>query len=86
MSKLETLADYFHMPLDYFRIESSFKTTNVTGDNNYVGNISLGNNLLLENNALRQEIIGLKQLIAAKDQVIEADKIAIESLKKSLES
>ena len=84
MSKLETLADYFHMPLDYFRIESSFKTTNVTGDNNYVGNISLGNNLLFENNALRQEIIGLKQLIAAKDQVIEADKIAIESLKKSL--
>ena len=84
LSKLETLADYFHMPLDYFRIESSFKTTNVTGDNNYVGNISLGNNLLLENNALRQEIIGLKQLVEAKEQVIEANKTAIKSLKEQL--
>ena len=42
LSKLEVLADFFHMPLDYFRKGGTFKTTNVSGNNNSVsvGNVS----------------------------------------------
>ena len=47
MSKLEILADFFHMPLDYFRMGNSFAANNVNGNNNYVGNVSLSNNLLI---------------------------------------
>ena len=31
LSKLEVLADFFHMPLDYFRVGSSFRANNVSG-------------------------------------------------------
>ena len=31
LSKLEILADFFHMPLDYFRVGSSFRCNNVSG-------------------------------------------------------
>lgn len=48
LSKLETLANFFHMPLDYFRLGNSFATNNVNGNNNYIGNVSLSNNLLIE--------------------------------------
>jgi len=61
LSKLEILADFFHMPLDYFRANSSFKSNNVSGNNNYVGNVSMGTNLLIENDALRKEISLLKR-------------------------
>ena len=33
LSKLEVLADFFHMPLDYFRVGSSFRANNVSGNN-----------------------------------------------------
>jgi len=56
LSKLETLADFFHMPLDYFRANSSFKSNNVSGNNNYVGNVSLSTNLLIENQGLRDKL------------------------------
>ena len=61
MSKLEILADFFHMPLDYFRMGNSFATNNVSGNNNYVGNVSLSNNLLIENDSLRKEVESLKE-------------------------
>ena len=71
MSKLETLADFFHMPLDYFRAGKEFSSNNVSGNNNYVGNVSLSNNLLIENDALRKEIESLKATLAAKDETIQ---------------
>jgi len=83
LSKLEILADYFHMPLDYFRMESSFKTTNVNGSNNYVGNVSVGNNLLIENDSLRKEIESLKREMAAKDKIIEGNEKLIQALERS---
>ena len=55
LSKLETLADFFGMPLDYFRKNSNFKTNNVAGNNNFVGNVSISTNLMLENQSLRKE-------------------------------
>ena len=80
MSKLEILADYFHMPLDYFRIESNFKFNNVTGSNNYVGNVSVGTNLLIENEALRKDNSRLQEMLDAKDKVIEAHEKTIKAL------
>lgn len=41
LSKSETLADFFHMPLDYLREGSSFRANNVSGNNNTVGNVSV---------------------------------------------
>ena len=49
LSKLETLADFFHMPLDYFRANSSFSANNIYGSNNNVGNITLSGNLSPKN-------------------------------------
>ena len=80
LSKLEILADYFHMPLDYFRVESNFKFNNVNGSNNYVGNVSVGTNLLIENEALRRDNCRLQEMLVAKDQVIEAHEKTIKAL------
>lgn len=71
LSKLETLADFFHMPLDYFRLGNSFATNNVNG-NNYIGNVSLSNNLLIENDSLRKEVESLKETLKAKDEALKA--------------
>ena len=72
LSKLETLADFFHMPLDYFRLGNSFATNNVNGNNNYIGNVSLSNNLLIENDSLRKEVESLKETLKAKDEALKA--------------
>lgn len=71
LSKLETLADFFHMPLDYFRLGNSFATNNVNGNNN-IGNVSLSNNLLIENDSLRKEVESLKETLKAKDEALKA--------------
>ena len=72
LSKLETLADFFGMPLDYFRKNSKFKTNNVAGNNNFVGNVSISTNLMLENQSLRKELESKDAIIKAKDETIEA--------------
>ena len=74
LSKVEIIADYFHMPLDYFRINSAFKANNVAGNNNYVGN------LLIENQALKNELAALKETLRAKDESLKAKDMLIETL------
>lgn len=81
LSKLEIIADYFHMPLDYFRLGSSFKANNVAGNNNYVGNVSISTNLLIENESLRKEIAALKETLKAKDESLKTKDMLIEALK-----
>lgn len=77
LSKLEILADFFHMPLDYFRTGSNFKTNNVSGSNNFVGNVSINTNLMVENDMLRNKIKEMEKTTEAKDMTI---KILNESL------
>lgn len=72
LSKLETLADFFGMPLDYFRKDSKFNTNNVTGNNNFVGNVSISTNLMIENQALRKDLDNKESVIKAKDETIDA--------------
>ena len=81
LSKLEIIADYFHMPLDYFRINSAFKATNVAGNNNYVGNVSISTNLLIENESLKRELEALKETIKAKDESLKTKDLLIETLR-----
>lgn len=81
LSKLEIIADYFHMPLDYFRKNSSFKTNNVSGNNNYVGNVSISTNLLIENQSLKNELAALKETLKAKDDSLKTKDMLIEALR-----
>jgi len=80
LSKLETMADFFHMPLDYFRAGRSFKSNNVPAYNNYVGDASLGTNLLIENDALRREINSLKERLDDKERTIKVQETLIKML------
>lgn len=81
LSKLEIIADYFHMPLDYFRKNSSFKANNVSGNNNYVGNVSISTNLLIENQSLKNELAALKETLKAKDESLKTKDMLIEALR-----
>ena len=84
LSKLETLADFFHMPLDYFRANSSFSANNIYGSNNNVGNITLSGNLIAENDALRREVASLKKTIEAMEVTIKTKDEMIDLLKNGL--
>lgn len=79
LSKLEVLADFFHMPLDYFRVGSSFRANN--GNNNNVGNVSVNTNLMIENESLRREISGLRETLKAKEETLNTKNDLIENLK-----
>ena len=81
LSKLEVLADFFHMPLDYFRVGSSFRANNVNGNNNNVGNVSVKTNLMIENESLRREISGLRETLKAKEETLNTKNDLIENLK-----
>ena len=80
LSKLEVLADFFHMPLDYFRVESSFKANNVSGNNNYVGNVPVNTNLMMENESLRKQLEALQNVVKAKDDTLAAKDALITAL------
>lgn len=84
LSKLETLADFFHMPLDYFRANSSFSANNIYWSNNNVGNITLSGNLIAENDALRREVASLKKTIEAMEVTIKTKDEMIDLLKNGL--
>ena len=86
LSKLEILADFFHMPLDYFRANSSFRANNIYGSNNNIGNITLSGNLIAENEALRKEIASIKKTIEAYEQTIKTKDDMIALLQSSLSS
>lgn len=83
LSKLETLSNFFHMPIDYFLLGNSFSANNVSGNNNYVGNVSLSNNLLIENQSLRKELESAKATMEAKDESLRR---ADETIQKSEEA
>ena len=84
LSKLEVLADFFHMPLDYFRVESSFKANNASGNNNYVGNVSVNTNLMMENESLRKQLEAVQNVVKAKDDTLAAKDALIQSLQERL--
>lgn len=83
LSKLEILADYFQMPLDYFRIGGMFKQNNVNGDGNQVGNLYVNSNLMIELEYQKREIASMQQvqtLLREKLDVQEEHKKTMEVL------
>lgn len=84
LSKLEILADYFHMPLDYFRVESNFKMANVNGNHNQLFNVTLGTNLLFENESLRKDNARLEDAVKDKEKIIRGNEKYIKSLEERL--
>ena len=86
MTKLETLADFFHVPMEIFRKDSKalrYMCDNISSDNNIVGNIIVGadQQLLQERKALASENESLRKTIEAKDKLIEELKAEIKNLK-----
>lgn len=81
MSKLETIADFFHMPLDYFRQNGAVKAINVLGDDNQVGNVYINSNLIKEIEGLKKELDSKKETLESKEETIKAKNDTIESQK-----
>ena len=82
LSKLETLADYFRMPLESFRKDSTFNMAHSMG-NNRVGNVIIqeDESLALEREALKKEIEELQAEIDAKSAELKAKDKKIDELK-----
>ena len=68
MSKLEILADFFHMKLDDFRIADSFSSNNVHAKCPQKVNFSHHNDSLTESQALQKELQMVKATLNAKDE------------------
>lgn len=71
LSKLETLADFFSMPLDFFRKGNSPIANNVCGNNNLVGVIAVNTNLANEIKALKDKISSQENELKSKDNELE---------------
>ena len=92
LSKLEIIADFFHMPLDYFRLDRSFDSNSVN-NSNFLDKASMGANLIMENDSLRDQIAGLKREMEtlksnlnAKEETNEILKDLVSSLKSQIVS
>ena len=74
LSKLETLADFFNIPLDALRQGSTTPPLHAERDNKF----------LMENEQLRKEIEHLQALLRSKDETIEAKNETISMLKSQM--
>lgn len=81
MSKLEILADFFHMSMDSLRLGGNSSSNYVPGNNNNVSCNFVNSDVMLEkqalekeNAALRERILDLQARIADKDALIEMQK------------
>lgn len=74
LSKLETLADFFNIPLDALRQGSTTPPLHAERDNKF----------LMENEQLHKEIEHLQALLRSKDETIEAKNETISMLKSQL--
>ena len=81
LSKLETLADFFQMPLDALRTGNGASVEGV--DNNNRGSNSVCNTLMTENYALRKEMESLIAQLHSKDETIEAKNETIAMLREN---
>ena len=74
LSKLETLADFFNIPLDALRQGSTTPPLHAERDSKF----------LMENEQLRKEIEHLQALLRSKDETIEAKNETISMLKSQM--
>ncbi len=86
LSKLETLADFFCMPLDFFRINGKMKANNVNGDNNQVGNIYVNSNLIKEIEGLRIQVTEKENQLETQKNTIKANEETIRAKEEALKA
>lgn len=86
MSKLEILADFFHMSMDSLRIGGSANSTFVPGNHNNVSCNFVNSDVMLEKQSLEKENEALKERIKDLQARIEDKDVIIEMQKKLLDS
>lgn len=84
LAKLEVLADFFGMPLDYFRQGNGFKAKNL--QSNADGNTSLNMGLMMENKSLSMQVESMKTIIAAKDETVKAQNTIIQLFRAQMDN
>lgn len=84
LSKLETIADFFHMPLDFFRIENADMVNGISTNMADLGELPLNSHLLMENRALQHEVKSLTTALNAKEETIRAKQELIDTLRNTL--
>lgn len=76
-SKLEKIADFFHVPIDFFfDREATSIGVQVGGENNKVHHFSVGSDA--------NEILRLQEIIAEKDKLIEEKELHNKTLKEMI--
>ena len=79
LSKLEIIADFFHLPLDYFRQGHSFKTQNFNGNNSQCGNVNINTNLMAENQGLAKELAAVRETLAKTEEMVKSKEETIKT-------
>lgn len=92
-SKIEILADFYHMPVDYFRKSSNAKAAELNANSNYKENTDVNTNLLLEIDSLKKqkdflerEVSSVKDTLASKEETNLVLKDLVASLKGQIEA
>ena len=80
LSKLETMADFFHLPLDFFRVENATMVQGISTNIATLGELPINTHLTLENRALQKEVDCLRTALKAKDETIRAKQELIDVL------
>ena len=83
LSKLETIADFFQLPLDYFRMENATMVQGISTNIATLGEFPINTHLTLENHALQKEVESLRTALEAKDETIRAKQEVIDTLRSS---
>ena len=80
LEKLETLSDFFHIPMECFRTGTHYPMPPRDCSNNIVGTVDLPEAVLFERAKLDREKAEMKAKLLEKDAEILALKIQIEKL------
>lgn len=84
LSKLETMADFFHLPLDFFRVENATMVQGISTNIATLGELPINTHLTLENRALQKEVDCLRTALEAKDETIRAKQEVIDVLRSNI--
>lgn len=89
MSKLEILSDFYHLPMDNFREGNKYPVSpSAANSGGGVGNFTMNNNLVVENENLRKQVASLEQqienlniIVSSKDETNAVLKELVETLR-----
>ena len=77
------MADFFHLPLDYFRMENASMVQGISTNIATLGELPINSHLILENKALQKDVESLRNMLQAKEETIKAKHELIDTLRGS---